>query len=113
MRPFWRRKPKPPPHHPLPGWPAAAEPDSLSDDLRYHLYASLAAVAPRWRTGAHWVMTPEWWDECLRIDSAQPHLRMSMPFAPTVLLGLRVEIRDGGGPPHLEPAEPLPVRTDP
>lgn len=111
MRWPWRRKPKPPARHPLPGWPAASgHPDSLAGDLRAHLYASMYAVLPRERQQAHWVMTLDWLNECRKLDTAPTGLLAwpgSLPgLDKTVLLGRPVEVREGSGPPHLEPRTP-------
>lgn len=102
----WRKK-SVPDRHPLPGWPAAAShPDSLSDDLRRHLYESLYAVTPGERLGARWVMSGEWWRECRKMVGADGRVLWEPSWkhaSSDVLLGLPVEVRDGGGTPHLEP----------
>lgn len=102
----WHRK-KPPAHHPLPGWPAgAAYPDSLADDLQRHFYECLYAVAPAERGSSHWVMTADWYLECRKMASGYLPTVLWNPATSSelVLLGIPVQIRDGGGPPHLEPA---------
>lgn len=110
FRKFWRRKPAPPRHHPLPGWPAAAHyRDNLAGDLLAHLYEAMYAVLPRDRQDAHWVMTAEWFGECrkLRYPPGRSFLVMpSLPDGTEWLFGLPVEVREGSGPPHLEPRKP-------
>jgi HK97 family phage major capsid protein len=104
---WWRRRP--PSYRVLPGWPAAAaHPDSLGDDLRRYLYASWYAIDPDARLAAQWVMSTEWWLEVCKLRDAQGHALVwapaaTMRFAAPVILGRPVEIRDGGGVPHLEP----------
>ena len=107
----WQRKPQPPVRHPLPGWPAAARhPDSLADDLRRHLYESISAIDPGEGRGVrvHWVMTADWYTECRKIgDPASGYLwepSMTVSTADRIL-GIPVQIRDGSGPPHLEPVQ--------
>jgi hypothetical protein len=102
MRWPWRRKPRPPARHPLPGWPAgAAYPDSLSDDLYRHMIDSMYAVHPRERMQSHWVMTMDWLSECRKLAISIGE-RPPPVGCPDVLLGLPVEVREGSGPPHLE-----------
>jgi hypothetical protein len=102
-----RRKKSPPPRNPLPGWPGGDERDSLADDLKRHVYEAMYAVHPRERQTAHWVMSSDWKDELLKIsDRAGPLWTPNLDNGePIYLLGKRVEIRDGAGPPHLEPHE--------
>jgi HK97 family phage major capsid protein len=89
----------------LPGWPAAGG-DSLSDDLRRHIFEAMYAVPPGLRQGAHWVMSGEWYLECRKMTDPGgfplwvPSLRTD---GPDVLLGMPIEVREGAGPPHLEP----------
>lgn len=109
--PPWRRRAPRKTYHELPGWPAGTYyPDSLADDLRHHLAGTLYAVDPAQRQGSHWVMSGEWWNEVRSLDvgpSAFWHPALD-PAQPPVLLGLAVQIRDGAGPPHLEPGEAWP-----
>lgn len=76
-------------------------PDSLAGDLREHIYQS-HANGPR--KDSHWVMSPEWLNEIRKIDdSAGPIFRPSWNItAPQTLLGIPVDVRTDGDPPHLE-----------
>jgi hypothetical protein len=102
----WTRSRRLPPRHPIPGWPAgAAFPDDLAEDLRRHLHEALYAVDARGRRSSHWVMSAEWWNEVRKLN--HPGVWPSRyPGEPRLLLSLPVEVRDGGGVPHLEPDGP-------
>jgi predicted phage gp36 major capsid-like protein len=75
----------------------------LSGDLREHIYQS-HANGPR--RNSRWVMSPEWLNETRRIDTAGGAsfwAHLSGMSGPEYLLGIPVEVRADGGPPHLEP----------
>lgn len=77
--------------------------DSLAGDLKQHI---LQAHADGPRRDSHWVMSGEWLTEIRRIEdgAGRPLFQPSWTIdAPQTLLGIPVEVRDGGGVPHLEP----------
>jgi hypothetical protein len=89
----------------------------LAEDLRQYIH-EICAAGPH--KNVRWVMNPEWFGECRRLDAYAAHWVMNLDFlkerpetAPdpgaTVgrmefLLGIPIEVRDDGGVPHLEPA---------
>jgi hypothetical protein len=81
-----------------------APPDTLSGDLREHIYRTYMDTSGPERHMSHWVMNLEWLNEVRRLDDPtgvlyHPGLSAS---GPQMLIGLPIEIRDDGGPPHLE-----------
>lgn len=78
---------------------------SIAEDLRAYIYETHASGP---RRDSRWVMNLEWFNEVRRLDDSQgrvlyhPGVTVS---APEFLLGIPVEIREDGGPPHLEPCE--------
>jgi HK97 family phage major capsid protein len=75
--------------------------DSLAEDLKQHIYQTYENGP---RRDSHWVMNPEWFNACRQIETPggvmwHPDLTVS---APEAMLGIPVEVRDDGGPPHLE-----------
>jgi hypothetical protein len=69
----------------------------LADELRDHIFAVYRETPVAQRRASRWVMDPEWLPDLRAIDTAGPAW-------PETLLGLPLDIREGGGPPHLEPA---------
>jgi HK97 family phage major capsid protein len=78
--------------------------ESLAGDLRDHLYRTCLET-PHDDLSFRWVMSLEWFNEVRRLDDSaghslyEPGLKVSEPV---YLLGMPIEIRDGGGVPHLE-----------
>jgi HK97 family phage major capsid protein len=76
------------------------------EDLFKYLLETMYNMPPRERQAAHWVMNPEWWNECRKLADATgfpvvlPPMR---PGDPACMLGKLVVITDDGGVPHLEP----------
>lgn len=81
-----------------------ARPDSLADDLRHYLHATLAGTPPAGR--GRWVMSADWWSEVRKADPRGPAALfwMGAPLgAPETLLGLPIDVRDGAGAPRIVP----------
>jgi HK97 family phage major capsid protein len=81
----------------------SAEP--LGPDLYAHLVDTLYSVPAPARRCSRWVMNAEWMGEIRKMTGADGRPL----WAPAsddlrLLFGLPVEIRDGGGVPHLEAA---------
>ncbi len=72
----------------------------LAEELRQHIFAASAAFAGR---RAHWEMDGEWLTDVLRLDDSRGRMWERLPDGKVWLLGRRVQIRAGSGPPHLEP----------
>lgn len=76
--------------------------DSLAGDLRQHIYQAHAAGP---RRDSRWVMSAEWLNECRKLEDGSGHAVFQLRWtidAPQTMLGIPIEIRADGGPPHLE-----------
>jgi len=71
----------------------------LAGELRDHIFKVYRETPVAERRASRWVMDPEWLPDLRAIDPHSPWV-----WWPTTLLDLPLEIRKGGGPPHLEPA---------
>ena len=79
-----------------------ADAGSLSEALREHLHRIYADTPVAERRSSRWVMNLEWFSEVQKLDNRS---FWDGPPAPVEsILGLPLEIREDGGPPHLEPA---------
>jgi hypothetical protein len=78
-----------------------APPDTITGDLRQHIYRIYLNTAVDELTH-RWVMNREWFRECRKLDGGHDGEGETDAAAPAYLLGLPVEVRDDGGPPHLE-----------
>jgi HK97 family phage major capsid protein len=78
--------------------------DTLAGDLRGHLYRTYLET-PHDNLVHYWVMSPEWLNEVRKLDDSagrplhEPGRAVSVP---EYLLGMPIEVRADGGPPHLE-----------
>ncbi len=77
--------------------------DTLTGDLREHIFRTYANT-PTDELTSRWVMSLEWLNEVRKLDDSRGGLHRPGPAisAPEFLLGIPIEIREGGGPPHLE-----------
>jgi len=82
-----------------------ADPGSLTEALREHIFRIHADTPVGERRRSHWVMDPEWLNDVRMLDCRPGAFwLMSQPMSqPERLLGLPLELRKGAGPPHLEP----------
>lgn len=74
----------------------------LTEDLRSHI---LAVYSDGPRRDSRWVMSPEWLNECRKIEDGTGHsmFRPSWTIdAPQKMLGIPIDVRADGGVPHLE-----------
>lgn len=69
----------------------------LAGELRDHIFRVYRETPVAERRASRWVMDPEWLPDLRAIDTHGPEW-------PETLLDLPLDIRKGGGPPHLEPA---------
>lgn len=72
--------------------------EELTRALRDYLY-EMHSYGPR--KGSHWVMSLEWLKEVHKLDDRRPW-DFPLPGAPETILGIPIEVREDGGPPHLE-----------
>jgi hypothetical protein len=72
-------------------------PSGLDTDLRTHIYRIYLNTAVDELTH-RWVMNREWFRECSKLDGGGE----ADVAHPAYLMGLPVEVREDGGPPHLE-----------
>ena len=100
LRPRRRQPPLPPITVPF------ADPYPLGEEVIRHLFATMDMTPAAERRASCWVMSTEWFNEVRRVADSMGRTAYAPPpglGCVEQLLGLPIEVRDGGGVPHLEP----------